>query len=284
MLRTGALVALLTIALAATGCAGTSADDAESGQDALYRVPSGAKEGEVREVILSNVPALSRDAAERSRGEVDAVVKSWHVHYVTQEGFRGVMMYGADDEGMVRLAFVVDDTAQSLVVVEPDEDDTEEGALSEVAAKPQAALPPAMLAWFSDEFARLGKLAAQASNDSGGVRTQTTLDVGWKCAARATTMILAMASSFVISPAGAVIASAVEAAAWGDFGNAAVIGVVGGTPVAMQASAKAGIRQAGKVLGTLGGVGAVGLLGVGLVLAPKATLDALVPPQCKKEG
>lgn len=280
-----ALTALL-VPLAVGGCQAAPEEETDEGAGAFYGVPS-PKEGDGREVVLSNVPARSRNAEKRRQGRADDVIATWHVHHiVTEEGFRGVVMYGADKEGMVRLSFVIDDNATSLVIVEPDEDDTSEAALSEVTGKTHAPISPAMLQWFADEFGRLGRdaAAAEAARGSGDLQTKIVFNLTWKCAARLTTMVLSMASNIVLSPVGGVVVAAAEAAAWGDFGGAAVIGGIGGAnaaTTAMKASGVAAVRKAGSALKGLGVVGVVGLIGVALVLDPKEALQGLVPNQCK---
>jgi hypothetical protein len=279
---------LLALAGVLAGCSGAP-DPEETQDDALYTVPQASAS---RLVLLSNVPALSRVAAERARGEADAVIATWHVHHViTDANYGAILVYGADRDGMVRTAFVLDDESKTLTVVEPDAEATIEPPLAALTAKPQTAFTNDDLAWFSEEFARLSarldETTTQAESN-GGTRVQT-FEMSGKCAARLTTMALSLAAGVVMSPVGGFVVAAVESAAWGDFENAAVMGGVGGASAgadALAQSERAALRNTGNVLKTLGkvgGVGVVGLIGVTMFLDPKGTLDSLIPPQCKKK-
>lgn len=315
MLKLRSLVVGLGITLAlstsALGCAESASDDTTD-EDALYQVPTGPAPGESRDIALKDFPALSRDAAQRARGEADAIIATWHVHSVrTADGVDSTLIYGADAQRMVRLAIVLDDTqafsvpteqgatrAQLMFVIEPDAEATIEPPLSELKSQPALALGEAQRQWFHDEFARMAKeIAAQAEASAAGLQTQA-FTFSAKCAARLTTTALSFASAAVLGPVGAMVVSTLESAAWGDFEGATIgavtsaglAGASAGTK-AMEQSQRAAVARAGAVLRTLGKVATskttvgVALVGAGLLLAgsekARDVLAEAVPAQCR---
>jgi hypothetical protein len=282
---------LLGVAALASGvgCAAPALDDADEQAGAIYKVPSKAAEGESMQVVLSDFPARSRDAAERTAGKKDDVIATWHVHHVvTDDGFAATMVYGADTRTMVRLALVLADDAKTMAIVEPDsEEETVAPSLAELKAAPQRAISQDELRWFADELARISEeIDATALAEKSGLGTRE-FQMSGKCAARLATTALTLVAGVVLSPVGGFVAGAIEAAAWGDLSGAAVIGTMGGAYAATEAaqqSQKAWLRKTGKVAGTLGKVGlGVGIVAVVLYLGPKEAASALIPPQCQSK-
>lgn len=280
-----AACATLAVAVASGGCQSPSQEEDANASEHAFSVPAAPSEGEERTITMSNIPAQSRVAAERANGLPDATIATWHVHYVkTKEGFRGNVVYGTDDTNQVRLMVVIAEDAKSLVLVEPDADSPSEGSLAMLAQKPSASpssLSSEMLPWIHDELIRMSTSDTSSPAETESLRPQA---ITLKCAARISTMLLTVVAGVMGGPVVGFIASAAEAAAWGDFQGAAVVGGLGAGVAmtdAMKKSSSKIIRATGSAVRGVGAVGLVGLVGVGIWLDPKEALSSLIPPQCR---
>lgn len=274
----------LAIVASSVGCSPhVESDDAT--EDELYAVPTEARPGEQRDILLSSVPALSRDASARSRGERDAIIATWHVHHVaTVDGTNAVLVYGADAQSLVRLAMVIDDNASSVSIVEPSADEVLEPLPTALSRSPMQALAPDDQRWLGEELRRL---QGEVGRSLGGGTRPQTFEMSGKCAARIATQVLALASLVVLSPAGGFVVNAIEAAAWGDFDAAVISAGITGTGAAGQAlseSERVAVRRTGAVLKTTAKAVpvAMGVLAAAfLIRDPSAAAEMLAPPQCQ---